>query len=92
VRDERITYILIEVRERDKPDYYTTDAGLIRKHLHNFLTEHGQIKATDMIYKEGGRTTYYGTPNHWHVLRGIFAELRHEIDRRRVLVRMRAGG
>ena len=44
-------YIIIEVREREIPGIRRTDAGNLRKAIHDFCTEQG-INAADAVIRE----------------------------------------
>jgi hypothetical protein len=77
-----VNYLLIEVREREKPEGYSLDAGMLRRAIHKFASETG-IDESDMIIRYDQPTTFYGGPTHWDEIRGIMNDFRSVIETKR---------
>jgi hypothetical protein len=78
----KVNYILIEVRERDKTDGHSLDAGIIRRAVHDVARRYG-IDESDMIMRHDQEFTFYGGLNPWRSCREVMEVIKADIERYR---------
>lgn len=69
-----VNYIIVEVRERDKPKGYSSDAAMIRHILHKELEE-SSIDYTDMLIRYDKFQDWGGNHNYWFEVHKIFGKI-----------------